>query len=101
MINLTKKRLYHTILEVQDSLHILIQYARVELIKHLPWNKYEPLPSEDNILQTYEQFETDENCSLSLKVSFECLKHIQELNNRGIKEPIQKIKKNRLHMFDL
>jgi hypothetical protein len=56
--------------EVQDNLHIVTkQYARAELIKHLPWNKYEPLPPEDNMLQICEQFQTDENCPLSLKVS--------------------------------
>ena len=76
-------------MEVQDNLHNLLQkYARAELIKHLPWNKYEPVPPEDNMLQIYEQFQTDEICPLSLKVSFECIKHIQGLYNRGIKEPI-------------
>jgi hypothetical protein len=59
-------------------------------MQHLPWNKYEPLPSEDNMLHIYEQFQTDENCTLSLKNYFECIKHIQELYSRGIKEPISK-----------
>ncbi len=57
-------------LEVQDNLHILLQkqYARAELIKHLPQNQYEPLPSEDNMLQIYKQFQTDENCPLSQSI---------------------------------
>jgi hypothetical protein len=38
----------------------------------------------------YEKFQTDEYCSLPCKVSFEDIKHIQELYNRGIKEPILK-----------
>jgi hypothetical protein len=42
------------------------------------------------MLQIYEQFQTDKNCPLSLKVSHKCIKHIQELYNRGIKKPIPK-----------
>jgi hypothetical protein len=42
-----------------------------------------------------------ENCPLPLEVSFEGIKHIQELFKRGIEEPISKIKKNHLHMIDL
>ncbi len=32
----------------------------------------------------------DENCPMSLKVSFECIHHIQEPYNRKIKKPISK-----------
>ncbi len=45
------------------------------------------------MLQIYEQFQTDENCPSSLKVSFECIQHIQELYYRGIKKPISKDQK--------
>ncbi len=69
----------------QPTYPVTKQYARAKLIKHLPWNKCDPLPSEDNMLQIYEQFQTDENCPLSLKVSFECIRNIQELYNRGNK----------------
>jgi hypothetical protein len=73
---------------VGGSYPVTKQYAWAELIKHLPWNKYEAWPSQDNMLQLYEQLWTNENCALSLKAPFECIKHIQELFNRGIKEPL-------------
>jgi hypothetical protein len=90
-------------LEVQDNLHIRLQnkFSKAELIRHLPVNKYEPLPSEDNILQNMNSFKQMKTVHCPLKYPLNALSTSETYTIENSRSLFLKIERNQLHMIDL
>ncbi|MFM7978634.1 MAG: hypothetical protein ACKPKO_04900, partial [Candidatus Fonsibacter sp.] len=63
-------------------------YARTELMKHMPWNNINKLPSEDDMINQFHNFIQQENCPLSVKLSFQRSKLKTEQLKRGFQERV-------------
>lgn len=74
----------------QPKFPITKNYARIELLKHKPWNQNQPLQNhEDNsIIKEFEEFVKSDKCPLSVSISLERAKNRSEMIKRGLKEPI-------------
>lgn len=63
-------------------------YARVELLKHKPWNKSVQICSDEDYISKFEQFRSEDDCPSSVKLNCERAKLKFELLKRGIQEVI-------------
>lgn len=74
----------------QPTYPVSKKYARVEMLKHIPWSKDVPLPemNDDNILHLFEEFRKSPNCPSSVNISLERIKNRIEMRKKGYTEPI-------------
>lgn len=63
-------------------------YARVELMKHRPWGKSNPIPPDDDIIKEFKEFLNSPNCPISVKVSYERAKIRVIQKRNGLQETI-------------
>ena len=74
----------------QPTYPVSKNYARVEMLKHIPWSKTNPLPemNDTNILEIFEEFRRSDHCPISVNIALERAKHKIEMRKKGFKEPI-------------
>ena len=74
----------------QPTYPVSKNYARVEMMKHIPWGKHNPLPemNDTNILNLFEEFRKSDHCPVSVNIALERAKNKIEMRKKGYKEPI-------------
>jgi hypothetical protein len=74
----------------QPTYPISKSYARMEMLKHMPWSKYNPLPemNDTTILKLFEDFLKSTHCPLPVLISLERAKNRHEMRKKGINEPV-------------
>ena len=74
----------------QPTYPVSKNYARVEMMKHIPWGKHNPLPdmNDTNILNLFEEFRKSDHCPVSVNIALERAKNRIEMRKKGYKEPI-------------
>ena len=74
----------------QPTYPVSKSYARVEMLKHIPWSKDKPLAkmTDTTILELFEDFKKSPHCPLSVTISVERAKNRIELRKKGITEPV-------------
>ena len=74
----------------QPTYPVSKSYARMEMLKHMPWSKCNPLPemNDTTILELFKDFLESSHCPLSVLISLERAKNRNEMRKKGISEPI-------------
>lgn len=63
-------------------------YARIELMKHKPWNSENDLPPLTNVIEEFERFLQNPICPITVKLSYERAKLKYNQRLRGQKEAV-------------
>lgn len=74
----------------QPSYPISINFARTEMIKHIPWHKNNPLPTltEANYIKLFNNFKESQYCPTSVSIAIERAQNRVQNYQKGIKEPV-------------
>jgi len=74
----------------QPTYPISINFARTEMIKHIPWHKPNPLPilTEANYIKLFKDFQETPFCPTSVSISIERAQNRVQNYQKGLKEPI-------------
>jgi hypothetical protein len=75
--------------------------ARMEMLKHMPWSKCNPLPemNDTTILELFEHFYKSAHCPLSVLISLERTKNRNEMRKNGISEPVSEDTLESQHVY--
>lgn len=73
----------------QPTYPVSRKFARVEILKHMPWSKNNPLPdiNETNVIEQFEEFRKSEHCPVSVLIALERAKNRVEMKKKGYTEP--------------
>jgi len=73
----------------QPTYPININFARTEMIKHIPWHKNQPLPpiTEENYISMFNNFQKTQYYPPSVYISIKRAQNRIENYQKGIKEP--------------
>jgi len=74
----------------QPKYPISKNFARVEMLKHIPWSDCHLLPELNDLttIPLFEEFLNSDHCPLSVSISLERAKNRVEMRKKGIDEPI-------------
>jgi hypothetical protein len=74
----------------QPTYPISKNFARIEMLKHIPWSDCHPLPELNDLtkIPLFEEFLNSDHCPLSVSISLERAKNRVEMRKKGIDEPI-------------
>lgn len=86
----------------QPTYPISKSFARVEMLKHIPWSEHKPLPELNDLttIPLFEKFLKSSHCPLSVSISVERAKHKVEMRRKGIKEPTSDEPLEQMHNAD-
>ncbi len=74
----------------QPTFPVSKSFARVEILKHMPWSCNNPLSelNETVILEQFEEFRKGKFCPISVSIAIERAKNRLEMKQRGYSKPI-------------